>query len=42
MKVVLIHAAEVFAGLLKKPGKQGKLGLIWAEITSITSGKQIT
>jgi hypothetical protein len=30
-------AAEVFERLLKGPGKQVKLGLIWAKITSISS-----
>jgi hypothetical protein len=42
MKVALIRAAEVFARLPKEAGKQGKLGLIWAEITSINNGEQIT
>jgi hypothetical protein len=30
-------AAEVFERLLKGSEKQGKLGLIWAKITSISS-----
>jgi len=41
VKVVLIPAAEVFEGLPKEAGKQGN-DLIWAKITSINTGKQIT